>query len=139
MKALTVCQGWASLMFIDGAKTKDVENRNWGTSYRGDLLIHAGKSKKQIEESQAVCRVLGVQMPAELPLGAIIGVVNVVGCRRDSESMWAVDESFHWILKNPRRLNKPVECNGALGLWQPTPEVMRLVKANLPASDRLKP
>ena len=40
MKALTLYQPYASLIAV-GAKT--IETRSWGTSYRGGLLIHAGK------------------------------------------------------------------------------------------------
>ena len=39
MKALTIRQPWAWAIIFDG---KDVENRSWNTSYRGDLAIHAG-------------------------------------------------------------------------------------------------
>lgn len=43
MKALTVCQPYASLI---ARGKKRVENRTWSTSYRGHLYIHAGKSRK---------------------------------------------------------------------------------------------
>ena len=46
MKALTVCQPYASLIVgwpgIAIEDIKQIENRNWKTSYRGPLLIHAG-------------------------------------------------------------------------------------------------
>ncbi|MFA7254088.1 MAG: hypothetical protein WC107_06075, partial [Patescibacteria group bacterium] len=49
MKALTVCQPYASLIVgwpgIDPDDVKRVENRTWPTSYHGPLLIHAGKSR----------------------------------------------------------------------------------------------
>lgn len=40
MKALTICQPWASLIAISAKK---VETRSWHTSYRGSLAIHAAK------------------------------------------------------------------------------------------------
>lgn len=40
MKAITLHQPWASLVVV-GAKT--VETRSWATSYRGPLVVHAGK------------------------------------------------------------------------------------------------
>jgi hypothetical protein len=41
VKALTVRQPWAWATIYAG---KDVENRRWRTTYRGPLLIHAGKN-----------------------------------------------------------------------------------------------
>lgn len=41
MKVLTIKQPWASLI-IEGYKR--FEFRSWKTNYRGELLIHAGKS-----------------------------------------------------------------------------------------------
>lgn len=40
MKAITLTQPWATLVAI-GAK--HIETRSWATSYRGPLVIHAGK------------------------------------------------------------------------------------------------
>ena len=41
MKALSIKQPWAWAIIHAG---KNVENRTWATSYRGPLLIHAGKT-----------------------------------------------------------------------------------------------
>ncbi len=40
MKCLSIRQPWAWLI-VQGLK--DIENRNWNTSYRGFFLVHAGK------------------------------------------------------------------------------------------------
>ena len=37
-----------------------------------------------------------------LPLGSIIGVVNVEKCIRDSRSTWAEKGFWHRVLSNPR-------------------------------------
>lgn len=42
MKVLTLREPWASLI---GKKIKTIETRSWPTTYRGELYIHAGKSK----------------------------------------------------------------------------------------------
>lgn len=42
VKVITVHQPFASLIV---AGFKDVENRSWGTEYRGPLYIHAGKTE----------------------------------------------------------------------------------------------
>jgi hypothetical protein len=61
MNALSVCQPFASLI-ISGEKR--VENRRWSTSYRGPLLIHAGKSRKWLGGWD------GERMPDPMPFGA---------------------------------------------------------------------
>ena len=47
MKAISIKQPWAWLI-ISGYKT--VENRKWYTAHRGDILIHASKSKLDLNE-----------------------------------------------------------------------------------------
>jgi hypothetical protein len=46
-KALTLYQPWASLVAV-GAKT--IETRPWSTSYRGELWIHAGKRRMNLDD-----------------------------------------------------------------------------------------
>lgn len=41
MKAITLWEGWASAI---RAHLKHIETRSWGTSYRGNLLIHASSA-----------------------------------------------------------------------------------------------
>ncbi len=41
MKVITIKQPWASLI---AKGYKEYEFRTWKTKYRGDILIHAGKS-----------------------------------------------------------------------------------------------
>jgi len=118
LKALTVCQGWASAMFLP--TPKDVENRTWVTNYRGDLLIHAGLSKKHLEDCADFCRRHNLDLPENLPMGAIIGAVVLTDCIRRSESVWAQPEQFHWVLQAPQLFENPVPCKGQLGLWVPT-------------------
>jgi hypothetical protein len=36
-----------------------------------------------------------------------------------SDSIWADEDAVHWILKKPRKLNRPIPCKGRLGLWKP--------------------
>ena len=54
MKALTLTQPWATLAAI-GAKK--IETRNWSTSYRGSLAIHAAKGygKGGMKAHKALC------------------------------------------------------------------------------------
>lgn len=72
MKTLTIKQPWATLI-IQGDKR--FEFRSWKTSYRGDLLIHAGKGI----DKEAMKR-LKKYIPEDMPLGKIIGKVKLVDC-----------------------------------------------------------
>lgn len=112
MKALTVRQPWASLI-IEGHK--DVENRSWPTGYRGDLFIHAAGAKVD----EATEDIWGL-LDSYAPLGVILGVVDLVDCRRDHPSGWATADAWHWVLQNPRPC-RPLPAKGNSGLWTPPP------------------
>lgn len=107
LKALTIKQPWASLI-VEGVK--DVENRSWRTNYRGRLIIHA-----------AATPVRGMQ--SEGPTSAILGSVDVIDCVRDSDSDWASEGAWHWVLVNPVRFRRPISCKGTLGLWDVTLDI----------------
>ena len=48
----------------------------------------------------------------------IIGSVELFDIVRDSISMWAVKDCYHWILKNPVRFDNPIKnIKGKLNLW----------------------
>ena len=109
VKALTVRQPWASLIV---AGIKDVENRPRQIRYRGKLAIHAG-----LKVDDEGMEMYGHSLRVSLPLGAVIGSVDVVDCISDSDSPWALSDCYHWILANPRPLKRPVPATGKLGLW----------------------
>lgn len=129
MKVLSVRQPWAWALIHGG---KDVENRNWPTSYRGQLAIHAGKqfdfTKAEWRDCSAGSYGRGLQMMArryneqDTPiLGAIIGIVEVYDCIPDNhcDSKWkACGEGFFcWLVRNPRALREPILLKGQLGLF----------------------
>ena len=115
MLALTVRQPWAWAIIHAG---KDVENRSWPTEYRGPLAIHA--ATKLWRGGGVQIRVLaGLNVPAddELIRGAVIGIVDVVGCIRNSHSQWAFGDQWHWELANPRALPESIPLRGQPGLF----------------------
>jgi hypothetical protein len=125
---LTVQEPWASLI-VDGHK--DVENRTWGTGYRGRLWIHAGQKVDRGAWAWIGATFGAAQVAdwhpggdTEQALGAIIGYVDLVDCRQFSKSPWWTG-SWAWELRNPVRLETPEPKRGRLGLWfageQPTP------------------
>lgn len=135
MKCLTVCQPYASLIVgwpgIDVADVKRVENRTWPTSYRGPLLIHAGSSTKWLGTWDG-------PTPAKMPMGAILGCVDLVGCQSIESLRRAPDRSpigwlkrhvhvagpYCWILRRPRRLGTPIPYRGQQGLFEIPDDVL---------------
>lgn len=97
MKALSIRQPWAWAILHGG---KDVENRSWRTQHRGSLLIHAGAREDPDARGQLLA--IGLEVPDTLPLGGIVGVVDVVDCVRGHESPWAINGEWHWLLARPR-------------------------------------
>jgi ASCH domain len=129
VKALTIRQPWAWAVVYAG---KDVENRRWRTSYRGPLLIHAGRT----DDPAATARVLwtmadpgawGQPRPAFEARGAIIGVANLAEVLTDSPSRWADSHQYHWVLESPAPLDRPVPCAGKPGLWTPPDAAMAAI------------
>jgi predicted transcriptional regulator len=116
MKALSLKQPFAELI-VSGKKT--IELRKWNTNFRGEFLIHASK----IPDKKAMKK-FGFE---NLPLGKIIGKVNLVGIKKYSnEKEHALDRNKHlansswghygFILKNSQRIN-PIKAKGNLNFW----------------------
>lgn len=130
MKALTISQPFAELI---AKGEKWVENRYWGTTYRGPLAIHAGSGTQYMTWKE-------LQIGGHTT-GAIIAVAELVACqqlnvlramsvlratRLDSRfgpySVADVLNHEHtegpwvWVLANVRRI-EPVRCPGQRSLW----------------------
>lgn len=132
MKALTICQPYAHLIAIG---EKPIENRTWETSYRGPLLIHAGKSRSWLEPEDAVRH-------ADMVFGAIVAIARIAVCLYHQGPSWPAPYAhlrdhehangpWCWVLADVRRLKAPVLCVGALGLWEPPPDVLVRVQGQL--------
>ena len=100
---------------------KDVENRTRRTNHRGPLLIHAAKQMDPDGFQQLWELGLYRKLPDDLPVGGLVGLVEIVDCVTNAQSPWASSNSWHWILRRPKEFNSPLLCNGSLGLF--TPEV----------------
>lgn len=124
MKVITIKQPWATLI-AEGLK--EYEFRTWNTKYRGDILIHAGKSI----DRKALARFKDYNF--KYPTGCIIAKAKL------TDSIY-VDDSFveKVVPNNPLvykglieknnwegygfKLEKvekiePIYINGQLGLW----------------------
>ena len=98
MKAISIKRLWAEQV-MDG--TKREEFRTWTTKHRGPLAIHASG-----------------------PGGALLGVVDVVGCRWD-----AGRGCYAWQLARPRRLASPILCKGKQKFWNVPAEHLPALEA----------
>lgn len=124
MDALSIRQPWAWLI-VNGHK--DIENRSWATSRRGEILIHAGKQLDREAHDDLCAGIhpvtgrptkLGLLYPAmQVELGGIVGIAEMHGCVTRSDSEWFVGE-FGFLIRNARPL--PFQpCNGKLGFFTP--------------------
>lgn len=114
MKCLTVWQPWTDLI-VKGVK--DVENRSYSRSYRGPLLIHAARGI-DVYEFDYLARWFGREVePSTVRLGAILGAVDLVDCRKKKTSRWHKRGQFGWYFENPRRLRTPIPYKGQLGIY----------------------
>ena len=109
-----MCQPWAWAI-VHGLKT--VENRSRPTRHRGPLVIHASRSRRYLGEDFADL-LPGVPPADRLDFGALIGVVEVLGCVPVAEvegDPFALGP-WCWLLARARRI-QPVPFQGQVGLF----------------------
>lgn len=127
MKALSLWQPWAQAVVL-GLKT--FETRSWSTRHRGRIAIHAAKRapaprRGEFSELYQALRLCGVTRE-ELPLGAIVGLVDVLGVSEtqhlgelsDQQRRWGDfgPGRFAWRLSDPWRC-APIPLRGRQGLF----------------------
>lgn len=131
MKALSIRQPWAYAILHLG---KTIENRDWYSSYRGPLLIHASKGVTRHEYASALwwmahrslCHPQGLPSFEEMPKGGIVGVGRMVDCVKESSSPW-FEGTWGFVLEGVT----PVEfypCKGSLGLFDVDWPPLKVVK-----------
>ncbi len=114
MKALSIMQPWAWLIV---AGHKDIENRSWPTSFRGPVLIHAGKRLDPDLEDAQDWPWRDIERPDDFEVGGIVGEAEIVDCVTASASPWFVGR-FGFVIRNARPLPfRP--CRGMLGFFTP--------------------
>lgn len=85
--------------------------------YEAILKKHYGENLYDCEEEERIKRIIQKKGPYHKS-GAIIGHVNIVDVKKDSNSVWAEQGLFHWMLKDPVIYEKPViNVKGALRLF----------------------
>lgn len=141
MHTLTICQPYAQLIVAPahelprGCSPKRVENRVWKTDFRGNCLIHAGKSRAWMWPKNVA------DFGDSLVFGAIIGVVEIIDCipiqrgaiNDPTDPAVISDENaakypwlrahqhsegpFGLVLANVRRFREPIARNGQQKFW----------------------
>jgi hypothetical protein len=119
VKVLSVQQPWASLIC---SGIKSIENRTWKTEYRGRLYIHASKKWSNVpltykQSTKVPFWMLRNIQNKSLPIGKIIGHVDLVDIITNSESFWAQENCYHWQLENSLIFLNRIECKGKLRIW----------------------
>jgi hypothetical protein len=154
MLCISLWQPWSSLLV---AGWKRVETRSWPIRHRGPLLVHA--AKKWDAEIRGICRhdtfrsalvAVGHDGP-DLPLGAIVGRVNVIDCfptervavddlnalgapyvrgralfvseRERAFGDYSADR-FAWLCAEPFAFETPIPFRGAQGLFEVPDDVL---------------
>ncbi|MGM9834412.1 MAG: ASCH domain-containing protein [Bacilli bacterium] len=124
MKVITIKQPWASLI-ANGYK--DYEFRTWKTKYRGEVLIHAGKSidKDVLKRFE--------HLNLDYPCGCIIAKAIITDCifindeirdelaKKDNIVYKSIINNKEWKgygfkLDDIHKI-KPIPINGQLSFW----------------------
>jgi hypothetical protein len=125
MKALSFRQPFADAV-VAGLKTVDF--RGLSTRHRGPLAIHASATYGPVERAAYdELRRRRVRLPEPAPerRGALLGVVELTGCRpaaaadrRQSLADLPEDGAFAYELAAPRPLPAPVACKGHIYMFE---------------------
>jgi len=136
--AISIRQPWLCIMLNGpllqqiGIPPKEIENRQWATEYRGELLLHAGKTVDsdlfdgKLLSSYYWTRKFGVevgkQLHALMPHGkdeyqrGILGRCLLTDVVEWSESCWYVSDQYGLVLESIEAVD-PIACNGHRGLF----------------------
>jgi hypothetical protein len=131
MRCISLWQPWASLV---ATNWKHYETRSWSTPYRGPLAIHAAKRTEDLEywfnkpEFRRYLVASGISWHGDLPLGAVVGVVNLVDVVRAEHIRHKLaitertfgdfsDGRYAWKLEWVCRFTKPLPARGSQGIF----------------------
>ncbi len=104
--ALNVRQPWGHRILFEG---KDIENRDRRTKVRGTIFVHSALTIE--EDGQELAERL------RLPVGGLIGTVDIVDCVSESNSEWFFGP-YGYVLANPRPMPF-VPYRGMPGFFRP--------------------
>ena len=127
---LTILQPWAHLIVTPDELLPEIlrpqkraENRTWSTTWRGKMVIHAGKGKQLVSDSVA-------EALPDMVFGAAIGICNLTACIDRVQTVtlpdhlawlfehrWAECDKVNWVLEDIKRFDFPVPLRGQQGLF----------------------
>lgn len=115
MRALSLWQPWASLIYDE---RKKIETRHWEMLHRGPLAIHAA-----MKVDKDACRQFAYD-PLTIPRGAMLCIVNVMGCVRFPHPLAPPDDygdfeegRFGILMRMLNKFDLPVRVKGHQGIW----------------------
>lgn len=162
MKAISILQPWATLV---ASGFKHFETRSWNIKYRGELLIHAsakwnnslyqkiidiGAEEPLYSIGYHLTSIKNGTIKTNLPLGAIIGKVNLIDCIKVSDLQLMKDTCtpmraggklvpenwdrefafgdysfgrYGWLLSEPVLFKTPIPYKGQLQIWNYNGEI----------------
>ncbi|NNJ25627.1 ASCH domain-containing protein [Alienimonas chondri] len=111
--ALGIRQPWCELI-LGGRKTLEIRTRS--TAVRGTIYVYSAKKFSDLPELDEVLSREDVDLDV-LPRGALVGTVEIVGCRRATpEDVHAscvplreLSNRYAWELANPVRFAAPLK------------------------------
>ncbi len=127
MRALSIIQPWTSLIAVG---IKDIENRTWRTSFRGEFLLHASAKRlaagwdaltdEQRKAADRLIKPFGTVNDVKLlPVSAVIGKARLADCVQNHPSVWAEKGVWNWVLEDVVLFDKPIlNVKGKLGFWE---------------------
>jgi len=128
MKAISIIEPWASLI-KEGYK--HIETRSWQTEYRGELYIHASKTKLTKREREKHGELFELLGDTDFGHGHLIAKCNLVDCRLITDDLikevkknpkefisgFYTVGRYAWVLEDIEVLETPIPIRGRLGLW----------------------
>lgn len=148
MYALTLWPEWLPTITHMG---KRVENRSWPPPAHlvgCQFVLHAGKQigggsrQRGISDLLDVARLAGWEVgyehrwsrfdfrragadtdwaSARIHLGAAVATARLAGAVQNSNSPWAMEGQWHWLLEDVQILPEPIPARGWQGLWRWSP------------------
>ena len=123
----------STLRLRDRCRIKHYETRPRRTNIRGRVAVHAGsaslkRATKNLSTDEFWRLLWAVNGETVLPLGAVVGTVEIVDCVPVEEIADTLTEReralgdfspgrFAWVLRNPVMFEKPIPARGQQGWW----------------------
>ena len=122
LRALSIRPPWTEAILHFG---KDIENRSRRQSFRGRVLIHAGKTfefadwnrLRRMHRDDLGSGLTTFPHFSDIPQGGIVGLATVVDCVEWPPSQWFYGP-YGLVLEDVQELPF-IPCNGMLGFFPP--------------------